>query len=156
MGEVEVVDDADVRAMFEANFRGGTNVSREAVRFFRRSILPGKAAGCCSVIGGYEPVPNPPHNHCREPRVAVRVDAREPSQDALIALPTVSNPPGSMMVIWGRHGKLQVLRCSPRCVRRIGEEGLGRRIASPSVSRTEKRIRDGHSLSERRPGCGVA
>ncbi|EJF55608.1 NAD(P)-binding protein [Dichomitus squalens] len=34
-GEVETVADADVRAMFETNFWGAANVSREAVKFFR-------------------------------------------------------------------------------------------------------------------------
>ena len=34
-GEIESVDDQDARAMFEINFWGASQVSREAVRFFR-------------------------------------------------------------------------------------------------------------------------
>ncbi|KAI0642854.1 NAD-P-binding protein [Trametes meyenii] len=40
-GEVEGAQDADVRAMFETNFWGAANVSREAVRFFRDVNAPG-------------------------------------------------------------------------------------------------------------------
>ena len=35
LGEVEAAVDEDVRALFETNFWGMANVSREAVRFFR-------------------------------------------------------------------------------------------------------------------------
>ena len=35
LGEVEAAVDEDVRALFETNFWGVANVSREAVRFFR-------------------------------------------------------------------------------------------------------------------------
>ena len=37
MGEAESMVEADMRAMFETNFWGATNVSREAVRFFREA-----------------------------------------------------------------------------------------------------------------------
>ncbi|KAI0671250.1 NAD-P-binding protein [Trametes maxima] len=40
-GEVEGAQDKDVRAMFETNFWGAANVSREAVRFFRDANAPG-------------------------------------------------------------------------------------------------------------------
>ena len=44
LGEVEAVADADVRAMFETNFWGAANVSREAVRIFR-DVNPAGAGG---------------------------------------------------------------------------------------------------------------
>ncbi|KAI0671249.1 NAD-P-binding protein [Trametes maxima] len=40
LGEVESIRDADARAMFEANFWGAANVSREAVRVFREVNEP--------------------------------------------------------------------------------------------------------------------
>lgn len=40
-GEVESVKDADMRKMFEANFWGTANISREAVRFMREVNPPG-------------------------------------------------------------------------------------------------------------------
>ena len=35
LGEVEATTDADARRLFETNFWGAVNVSREAVKFFR-------------------------------------------------------------------------------------------------------------------------
>lgn len=41
VGEVEAVPDADARHVMEVNFWGATNVSKEAVRFFREDNPPG-------------------------------------------------------------------------------------------------------------------
>ncbi|KAI0642879.1 NAD-P-binding protein, partial [Trametes meyenii] len=42
LGEVEIMDDAIARALFETNFWAATNVTREAVRFFCEENPPGQ------------------------------------------------------------------------------------------------------------------
>ncbi|KAI0775583.1 NAD-P-binding protein [Trametes elegans] len=41
LGEMESVDDADARAIFDTNFWGATSVTRAAVKFFREANPPG-------------------------------------------------------------------------------------------------------------------
>ena len=57
--EVEDIPDDIARAMFEVNFWGAANVTREAVRFFREENAPGAGGWLLNVgsITGIQPLP---------------------------------------------------------------------------------------------------
>lgn len=59
MGEVETVQDADARALFDTNFWGAVSVTREAVKFFRESNPPGAGGRLLQMTSMYGIAPVP-------------------------------------------------------------------------------------------------
>ena len=56
-GEVEVTAERIARGMFDVNFFGVVNVTKEAVRIFRETIKPrdGRFIRMCSAVVHYDP-----------------------------------------------------------------------------------------------------